>query len=106
MDPWYDSFAWPYAPYLLCVQAALIFIRSHPWWRLATSLGCTALIVAMLAYVSSLPTKYGEGVDLGSPIIAFWLAVSIILFIVLFGVVAASGLLNRRRTSRSLNQAR
>jgi hypothetical protein len=98
MDPWYDSFVWPYAPFLLCVQVATIFVKSNPWWRLATSLGCTALISAMLAYVSSLPTKYGEGVDLGSPIIAFWLAVSIILFIVLFGVIAARGQLDRRNT--------
>ena len=97
MEPWYDYFVWPYAPFLLAVQAAAIFIKSNAWWRLATSLGCTALIAAMLAYVSSLPTKYGEGVDLGSPIMAFWLAVSILLFLVLFGVVAARGQLDRRR---------
>jgi hypothetical protein len=98
MDPWYDYFVWPYAPLLLGIQIATIFIKSRPWVRLAISIGCVALIAAMLIYVDSLPTKYGEGVDLGSPILAFWLGVSILLLVVLFLRLAISGLLDRRKT--------
>jgi hypothetical protein len=37
----------------------------------------------MLLYVDSLPVKYGEGVNLGTPVLLLWLGVSIVLLVAL-----------------------
>jgi hypothetical protein len=81
-DPWYDYLAIPYAPLLLLLQAGVLFVRRTSW-RWGISLGCTAAITAMLLYVSSIPEKAGEGVNLGTPILLLWVGVSLILLILL-----------------------
>jgi hypothetical protein len=75
MDPWYDYLALPVAPIVLAVQIAALFLRRrgsgvvHPPRLVA--------IAAMAAYVSSLPDRPDEGVNIGAGIFIVWLLASI-----------------------------
>jgi hypothetical protein len=76
MEPWYDYLAFPVAPIVLLVQIAALFLRPA-WVRMALSIAATASIAAMAVYVSSLPDRPGEGVNIGAAIFVLWLVASI-----------------------------
>jgi hypothetical protein len=91
MDPWYDYLAIPYAPLVLLVQVAALFVR-RGLRRWSISIACTAVIAAMFLYVESLPVRADEGANIGAGVLFLWLIVSVLLLIVGIvrdGVVAA-----------------
>jgi hypothetical protein len=81
MDPWHDYLAIPIAPLVLAVQLAALFVPKRPL-RLALVVACPTAIAVMLAYVSSLPTRPDEGVNIGAGVLALWFLVSLALFAV------------------------
>jgi hypothetical protein len=58
------------------VQIAALFLRPA-WVRLGLSSAATASIYAMAAYISSLPDRPGEGVNIGAGFLVLWLLASI-----------------------------
>jgi 4-amino-4-deoxy-L-arabinose transferase-like glycosyltransferase len=99
VDPWHDYLALPVAPLILIVQAASLFARrrSVRWFL---GIACTTAIAAMLAYVSSLPTRPEEGVNIGAGVLVLWLLASIALLVI--GVVREGvGALVRHTTKPS-----
>jgi hypothetical protein len=81
MDPWYDYLAFPIAPLVLAAQIAALFVGNRPV-RLALALSCPTAVAVMLAYVSSLPTRADEGVNLGAAVLVLWFLVSLALLAV------------------------
>jgi peptidoglycan/LPS O-acetylase OafA/YrhL len=75
VDPWYDYLALPVAPMVLIVQVASLFVRRRTV-RWSLSIACITGIAAMLVYVSSIPTRPDEGVNIGAGVLALWLTAS------------------------------
>ena len=78
MDPWHDYLAFPVAPLTLALQIGALFMRRRPL-RWILGLACPAAIAAMFAYVTSLPIRYGEGVNLGAAVLLLWLLASLVV---------------------------
>jgi phosphatidylserine synthase len=76
MDPWYDYLAFPVAPIVLLVQVAALFLRPA-WLRITLTVAGAVAIAAMAAYISSLPDRPGEGVNIGAAILILWLLASL-----------------------------
>jgi hypothetical protein len=79
-EPWYDYLALPYAPLLLLVQVAALFvpIRSLRWVLLV---GGAVAIGAMFVYVTTLDLA-DEGANIGAGLLLMWLAVAVALVVV------------------------
>jgi peptidoglycan/LPS O-acetylase OafA/YrhL len=99
MEPWHDYLALPVAPLVLIVQAASLFARR--WTvRWGLSIACITAIAVMLAYVSSIPTRPDEGVNIGAGVLVLWLLASAVL--ILIGMVREGvGALVRRSAKPS-----
>jgi phosphatidylserine synthase len=78
VDPWHDYLAFPVAPLTLVVQMGALFVSRRPL-RWILGILCPAAIVAMFAYVSSLPEREQEGVNLGAAVLLLWLLVSFVI---------------------------
>jgi hypothetical protein len=76
MDPWYDYLAFPVAPIVLLVQIAALFLRPA-WLRITLTVAGTVAIAAIAAYVSSLPDRPGERVNIGAAILILRLLASL-----------------------------
>jgi hypothetical protein len=87
VDPWYDYLAFPVAPLVLLVQLIALFLRPR-MLRWAVEIVCPLAIVAMFAYVSSLPDRPGEGVNIGAGVLLLWMALSFGLLVVTLVVEA------------------
>ena len=87
MDPWHDYLALPVAPLVLLVQLIGLFLRPR-MLRWAVEIVCPLAIVAMFAYVSSLPDRPGEGVNIGAGVLLLWMALSLGLLLVTLVVEA------------------
>jgi hypothetical protein len=87
MDPWHDYLALPLAPLVLLVQLVALFLRP-PALRWALEIGCPLAIVAMFAYVSSLPVRPEEGVNIGAGVLLLWMVLSLGLLLVTLVVEA------------------
>src|SRR5436190_11439390 len=81
-EPWYDYLALPIAPLVFLVQLGALFV--HPRrLRWGISIACAAAITAMFFYVTSLPERPGEGVNIGEGVLLLWWLGSLVLGIVL-----------------------
>jgi peptidoglycan/LPS O-acetylase OafA/YrhL len=78
VDPWHDYLAFPVAPLTLVVQIGALFVRRRSL-RWILGIVCPAAIAAMLAYVSSLPDREQEGVNLGAAALLLWLLASLLV---------------------------
>ena len=78
VDPWHDYLAFPVAPLTLVVQIGALFVRRR-WLRWMLGLACPAAIAAMFVYVTSLPDREGEGVNLGAAVLLLWLLASFVI---------------------------
>ncbi|MET1082046.1 MAG: hypothetical protein ABWY12_03215, partial [Burkholderiales bacterium] len=78
VDPWHDYLAFPVAPLTLTVQIGALFVR-HRSLRWILGLACPAAIAAMFAYVTSLPDREGDGVNLGAAVLLLWLLASFVI---------------------------
>jgi hypothetical protein len=78
MDPWHDYLAFPVAPLTLAVQIGALFVRRRSL-RWILGLACPAAIAWMFAYVTSLPDREGEGVNLGAAVLLLWLLASFLI---------------------------
>ena len=96
MDPWHDYLAFPIAPLTLAVQIGALFVRRRSL-RWILGLACPAAIAAMFAYVTSLPDREGEGVNLGAAVLLLWLLAS---FVILAIAVVRELVTAARRGSR------
>ena len=81
IDPWYDYLAFPIAPLVLVAQVVGLFLRV-PALRLTLIVAGPLLIGVMLAYVSSLPLRADEGVNIGQGVLVLCLLASIALSVV------------------------
>ena len=81
MDPWHDYLAFPVAPLILVVQIGALFVRRRSL-RWILGLACPAAIIAMFAYLSSLPDRQQEGVNLGSAVLLLWLLASLVVVVI------------------------
>jgi hypothetical protein len=100
VDPWHDYLALPVAPFILLAQLIALFIRPR-WVRLAFAFGCTAAIALMLAYVASLETPASDGVNIGEPLLALWLGLSIVLLVIEVAREGIAAVWRRLRPARS-----
>src|SRR5918999_2382075 len=87
MDPWHDYLALPIAPLVVLVQLIGLFLRPR-MLRWAVEIVCPLAIVAMFAYVSSLPDRPGEGVNIGAGVLLLWMVLSLGLLLVTLVVEA------------------
>ena len=81
IDPWSDYLAFPIAPLVLVAQLVGLFLRVRAL-RLTLPVAGPVLIVAMLAYVSSLPIRANEGVNIGEGVLVLCLLASIAISLV------------------------
>ncbi|HEV3479958.1 MAG TPA: hypothetical protein VG144_10990 [Gaiellaceae bacterium] len=81
MDPWHDYLAIPIAPLVLAAQFVALFLRNRPL-RLFLAVACPTAIAVMFAYVSSLPIRPDEGVNIGAGVLLLWFLVSLALLAV------------------------
>ena len=100
MDPWHDYLAFPVAPLTLAVQIGALFVRRRSL-RWILGLACPAAIAAMFAYVSSLPDREEDGVNLGAAVLLLWLLAS---FVVLALAVLREAVTALRRGVRPAEQ--
>jgi hypothetical protein len=87
VDPWHDYLAFPVAPLVLLVQLIALFLRP-PMLRWGLEIACPLAIIAMFAYVSSLPERPDEGVNIGAGVLLLWLVLSLGLLLVTLVVEA------------------
>jgi hypothetical protein len=95
VDPWHDYLALPIAPFVLIVQLIALFLRP-PMLRWALEIACPLAIVAMFAYVSSLPDRADEGVNIGAGVLLLWMVLSLGLLVLTLVVEA----IRHQRTPR------